>query len=354
MIQNKTLYSLSPCESYLASAMKEKLIVHQVQDTLQLQHYCSWTNCGSIYKLRWSPDSSKILISSKGSCQIYSVDDSNWKCTLQGGTLECEDFLWSPDSMSVIALSANNTIECEVTNISGLSWVDDGSIAYWDTLFSRKVCISLLCGTHIAKFENIPSLEKIDVSVSGGLIAMSNGKEIQIINVPTLRVLGKAPILQCIDDSVNIVVYREVLNLECVLQYETVNSRPYVVGKQKHEKEQLIHKMSFSYDGTFLSTVVSSSLSSVWIWDVKKVAPVCLITFINNVTDLKWCSTSNHLAVATGSDSIFIWSPTDSLSHSLEWTNQKAFPGKHLQWSDPGNLLLVYSKGCYKILSIFN
>ncbi|XP_065570332.1 WD repeat-containing protein WRAP73-like isoform X3 [Artemia franciscana] len=246
------------------------------------------------------------------------------------------------------------TIECEVTNISGLSWVDDGSIAYWDTLFSRKVCISLLCGTHIAKFENIPSLEKIDVSVSGGLIAMSNGKEIQIINVPTLRVLGKAPILQCIDDSVNIVVYREVLNLECVLQYETVNSRPYVVGKQKHEKEQLIHKMSFSYDGTFLSTVVSSSLSSVWIWDVKKVAPVCLITFINNVTDLKWCSTSNHLAVATGSDSIFIWSPTDSLSHSLEWTNQKAFPGKHLQWSDPGNLLLVYSKGCYKILSIFN
>ena len=106
-IKYSGLSSFSPNSIYLAIAKNTSLVIYDNEELKVIQKF-SFQN--TISNFLWSPDSNLILMAfyKTGICEIRSISNPKWTCTItesQSGIINC---LWTPDSRKVILFNDFN------------------------------------------------------------------------------------------------------------------------------------------------------------------------------------------------------------------------------------------------------
>ena len=106
-IKYSGLSSFSPNSVYLAIAKNTSLIIYDNEELKVIQKF-SFQN--TISNFLWSPDSTLVLMAfyKTGICEIRSISNPKWTCTInesQSGIINC---LWTPDSRKVILFNDFN------------------------------------------------------------------------------------------------------------------------------------------------------------------------------------------------------------------------------------------------------
>ena len=106
-IKYSGLSSFSPNSLYLAIAKNTSLIIYDNEELKVIKKF-SFSN--TINKFLWSPDSTLILIAfyKTGICEVRSITNPKWTCTItesQSGIINC---LWTPDSRKIILFNDFN------------------------------------------------------------------------------------------------------------------------------------------------------------------------------------------------------------------------------------------------------
>ncbi len=106
-IKYSGLSAFSPNSVYLAIAKTNSLIIYDNEELKVIQKF-SFQN--PISKFLWSPDSSLVLMAfyKTGICEVRSISNPKWTCTInesQSGIINC---LWTPDSRKIILFNDFN------------------------------------------------------------------------------------------------------------------------------------------------------------------------------------------------------------------------------------------------------
>ena len=106
-IKYSGLSSFSPNSVYLAIAKNTSLVIYDNEELKVIQKF-SFQN--TISNFLWSPDSSLVLMAfyKTGICEIRSISNPKWTCTInesQSGIINC---LWTPDSRKIILFNDFN------------------------------------------------------------------------------------------------------------------------------------------------------------------------------------------------------------------------------------------------------
>ena len=106
-IKYSGLSSFSPNSVYLAIAKNTSLVIYDNEELKVIQKF-SFQN--TISNFLWSPDSTLVLMAffKIGICEIRSISNPKWTCTInesQSGIINC---LWTPDSRKVILFNDFN------------------------------------------------------------------------------------------------------------------------------------------------------------------------------------------------------------------------------------------------------
>ena len=106
-IKYSGLSSFSPNSLYLAIAKNTSLIIYDNEELKVIKKY---TFPNTISKFLWSPDSSLLLMAfyKTGQCEVRSISEPKWTCTItesQSGIINC---LWTPDSRKIILFNDFN------------------------------------------------------------------------------------------------------------------------------------------------------------------------------------------------------------------------------------------------------
>lgn len=98
------LCDFSPDGSMIASVANHRLSIRSSSD-LNLIH--TFTCEESINFIQWSPDSQLILCGIRKSSliQVFKIDDTDWKCKIDEGSVGLVEAQWSPDSRNILSTS---------------------------------------------------------------------------------------------------------------------------------------------------------------------------------------------------------------------------------------------------------
>ena len=101
LINYSGLCSFSPNSTFLSIAKNTSLIIYSTS-TLLITHKFIFPN--QITQIEWSPDSTLILISffKNGLCEIRSVTNPNWICSINQSQSGIINSRWTPDSRKII------------------------------------------------------------------------------------------------------------------------------------------------------------------------------------------------------------------------------------------------------------
>ena len=101
IINYSGLFSFSPNSTFLSIAKNTSLIIYSTS-TLLITHKFAFPN--QITQIEWSPDSTLILISffKNGLCEIRSVTNPNWICSINQSQSGIIYSRWTPDSRKII------------------------------------------------------------------------------------------------------------------------------------------------------------------------------------------------------------------------------------------------------------
>ena len=81
---------------------------------------------------------------------------------------------------------------------------------------------------------------------------------------------------------------------------------------------------------------------AVWLWDVASLSQVVLLKQMSAIRALVWHPTRQLLAIATGSGSIYFWSPSGCLCAQIP--TDRNFSVMGICWAPDGSTLLVMDK----------
>ena len=106
-IKYSGLSSFSPNAVYLAIAKNTSLVIYDNEELKVIQKF---TFQNTISNFLWSPDSTLVMMAfyKTGLCEIRSISNPKWTCTInesQSGIINC---LWTPDSRKVILFNDFN------------------------------------------------------------------------------------------------------------------------------------------------------------------------------------------------------------------------------------------------------
>ena len=101
------LCEFSPNSTFLSIVKNTSLIIYSTS-TLLITHKFSFPN--QITQISWSPDSTLILISffKNGLCEIRSVTNPNWICSINQSQSGIIFSRWTPDSRKIIIINDFN------------------------------------------------------------------------------------------------------------------------------------------------------------------------------------------------------------------------------------------------------
>lgn len=147
--------------------------------------------------------------------------------------------------------------------------------------------------------------------------------------------------------SGSLVVYQEVIESTGQSRYEVL-SDPHAVrvpsikpDSSKPNPRIGVSLIAFSSDNRYLATRNDNQPTAVWVWDISRLSLCSLLLHEHHVRCMAWDPAQTRLAIATGTNKIYMWSPEGSLA--VVMPNEAAFPIQQLQWQKDGSTMLLLS-----------
>ena len=166
-IKYSALSSFSPNSVYLAIAKNTSLIIYDNEELKVIQKF-SFPNILSNFL--WSPDSSLVLMAfyKSGLCEIRSISNPKWTCTInesQSGIINC---LWTPDSRKIILFNDFNV------RLSIWSLVDKSTVYINSPKFNDKCITFCEKGNFMALGERQSGKDFIGIYFTGDFSLVSH------------------------------------------------------------------------------------------------------------------------------------------------------------------------------------
>lgn len=277
-----------------------------------------------------------------------------------GENRKCKDYIsiFDVDSWQMVKI-----FECETEDMASLEWSPDGRvICVADNMLWYKVLIYAMDGRCLAKYKAYDwalGVRKICWSPTSQFMAVASyDKKVRVLNHITWKSLSE------FEHSANIsagTVYKEEELKPRLPVGEEIGPSTIFSIQSKYEISQLPSNVpnippdldkpnpkigaswvEFSPDNKYLASIDESMKSTVFIWNMQKLSLYVVLNQVSPVKSIKWDPKSSRLALATGNDKIYMWSPSGCVS--VQVPVGAAFHVHSLAWHPHGDSLILMSK----------
>ena len=97
-----------------------------------------------------------------------------------------------------------------------------------------------------------------------------------------------------------------------------------------------VSKMCWSFDSKYLATKSENSSNTVYIWDMTSLKLHVILIHQSPIKSMHWSACSIHLAIATASPRIFIWSLGGASVCDIPIEGAKEFLVHKVKWNPNG------------------
>ncbi|KAK3104488.1 hypothetical protein FSP39_003317 [Pinctada imbricata] len=363
-----------------ASVVEFRLVVRDV-DTLQIQNLYTcldtiqcievwsieqpeWTckideGSAGLCGVQWSPDGRHVLTTADFNLRITvwslvtksvsyirypkqcqkGIDFSNGgKYMALAERRDCKDFI------SIFACSSWELVkhfETETDDLAGLQWSPDGRVVgVWESPLTYKILLYSIDGRCLARYsayENALGIKSLAWSATSQFLAIGSFDE----KVVYKEVETRAPLPPGKDvDAPTAALFTPQSKYEVL---ECPSKIPVVKPDTTKANPKLgVGALAFSHDCKYLYTKNDNMPHTLWIWDVPRLQLCAVLIQGAPIKCIEWDPTQSRLALCTGTNKMYMWSPAGSLA--VEVPVEGAFNVHCLKWHSEGNTVLLLGK----------
>ncbi|WAR26717.1 WRP73-like protein [Mya arenaria] len=278
---------------------------------------------------------------------------------------DCQDFI------SIFASSSWELLkhfESSTEDLAGLRWSPDSSVlCVWDNPLNYLVMLYSLDGRCLSKFSAYDyalGIKTLTWSPTSQFLALgSYDEKLRLLNHVTWKTITSFSHPETVDENSG-VVYKEVetrtpkpvkSNLTDIptaalfspqSKYE-VQSGPVKIpivkpDTNKANPKRGIGLAAFSSDCKYMFSRNDNMPHTLWIWDIQKLSACAIIIQNAPIKHVEWDPTRTRLALCTGVNKLYMWSPAGSLC--VEVPVEGTFQVHSLKWHPDGGSLLLLGK----------
>lgn len=141
---------------------------------------------------------------------------------------------------------------------------------------------------------------------------------------------------------------KEEVDVYCNIMIDKLQELPVKIKTQMAEPDKPnplvgISIVAWSYDSKLLATCEDSMPHCLWIWDMETLELTNLLIHYNAIKSVSWSPNSLHLALATGTSQIFLWSKEGASVCTIP-LQAKDFSAQRVEWNPKGRSLIVIDR----------
>ncbi|XP_043531980.1 WD repeat-containing protein WRAP73 [Chiloscyllium plagiosum] len=334
---------------------------------------------------RWSPDGRHILNTTEFHLRITvwslctkSVSYIKYPKTCQHGMdftknghyMALAERRDCKDHISIFVCSEWQLLrhfETETQDLAGIEWSPNSCVlAVWDSCLEYKILLYSLDGRLLSTYSAYEwslGVKSVAWSPSSQLLAIgSYDEKVRMLNHVTWGKLAELEHLPTIRNPKSITAQRmEFLSSFCwgtitfsmlsLLIHLSVSDEicqpPVELLVVKPDADRANPKLgvgmlAFSPDNRFLATRNDNLPNTVWIWDVQKLKQYVVLEQLSAVKSFQWDPCRTRLAICTGSNKVYLWSPAGCLT--VQIPAEGSFQVLSLHWHPNGESIMLLSK----------
>lgn len=270
----------------------------------------------------------------------------------------------------------------ETADLAGLSWSPDSTVlCIWDSVLDYKVLLYSLDGRCLATYsayEHALGIKCVKWSPTSQFLAIGSfDQKLRILNHVTWKTVVEHFHPASLEAGTAI-VYIEVeskrgrvkTTLGPVSGLQSRIDSSLFLSQSKYEMQEFpatipstkpdpekpnpklgVSTISFSPDSRYVATRNDNMPNAVWVWDVVNLRLSVVLQQANPVREIKWDPTQPRLAVCTGNNKLYLWSPAGCVSVTVPV--EASFTVQRLAWNPTGKSLVLIGSShfcvCYTL-----
>lgn len=333
--------------------------------------------------IRWSPDSRHILTTAdfhlritvwslvnKGVSYIkhpkacpQGVDfTADGRYLAVAERRDCKDYVSIFDAISWQLVKH---VDPETDDLAGVQWSPSARVlCIWESCLTYKVlffsleghCLATYCAYDLAL-----GIKCVAWSSTSQFVAIgSYDEKLRILNNLTWKSITELSHPATIGNA-NVLVYREMPKAAQMLATKTAPTMQSAGGSTHYEIVQGnvsvpvvkpdsnkanprmgVGSASFSNGSRYLYTKNENMPTALWIWDVTKLKQTALLLQDAPIRAVSWDPVHSRLALCTGSNNLYMWSPSGTLS--VQIPGDTSFNVLDLKWHPKGKCLVLINR----------
>ncbi|ELU06120.1 hypothetical protein CAPTEDRAFT_5701 [Capitella teleta] len=333
---------------------------------------------------RWSPDSRHVLTTADFHLRVtvWSLLDKSvsyikypkacqkgMDFSREGKYLALAERRDCKDCVSIFLCSTWRLVkhfETDTDDLAGVEWSPDSRVlCLWESSLQYRILLYSLDGRCLSSFSAYDlalGIKTVAWSPSSQFVAIgSYDQKVRLLNHVTWKTIVEHDHPALINAAPTTVVYREVTQRSSVLQEgqsaTPVASKcwcPYDVTEADVEvacvKPDLnkanprvgIGALAFSANSRYFYTRNDNMPNALWVWDVQKLAQRVVLLQESPITNVEWDPCQSRLALCTGNNRVYMWSPAGCLS--VQVPSEASFTVQSVRWHPDGQVLLLVGK----------
>jgi len=306
-------------------------------------------------------------------CYIFTNDG---KYMLLAERRDCKDYcsIFSCGSWELL-----KHFELATEDLEGVLWSPNGTtFAAWESPLEYKVLVYNVEGQCLSKFEpnkfeNVMlGVKCVNWSSSGQILAIgSYDQKIRFLNNVTYRQIIEFEHPSKIS-SKDMIIYKEVENRAATRIVEQISLDELTLNESSAQKSSMnspsryelfngalqiaaikpdldkpnpklgVSLIEFSPDNQYMYSKNDSMPNILWIWNLKTLKLMNVLIQTMAIKHVSWDPTQDRLALCTGNNKIYMWSPHGCIS--VETPCEASFLIQSLKWNRDGNSLMLVGK----------
>lgn len=386
-----SVMSWSPDSQYLMCAQYKRRVV-QVWSMQDPEWVCKLDEgLAGLSHACWSPDGCNILTSTE-----FQLRRTIWSLTnksihyIQFPKFSDKGYDFSNDGKFMVMAERKDFkdflgiyhtrdwklvkhFQVETEDMTDVKWApDDRYIAAWDSCLEYRLVIYTPDGRKIHQYqayEHALGIKHVQWSPSGNFLAVGSYDEVcRLFNNVTWKPLGEHNHPSPLTKDSGAVIYHERLvdkNGEELEMKESITGRKsalpvpgnapskYAIAQTPFAVPQLIPPVDvaepkmgvgivkFSADDLYMATVNENMPTTVWVWDIQKLALCSVLSHRKPIKSIMWDPCRHRMCISTSNSKLYLWSPEGC---SIVDVPLPDFIVRKAEWSPDGNSLLLMDK----------
>ncbi|EFJ50847.1 hypothetical protein VOLCADRAFT_73435 [Volvox carteri f. nagariensis] len=339
--------------------------------------------------VRWSPDGCSVLVVAEFALRVTVWSLTDRKCRyLRGPKHVDRGVAFSADGAHMAVLERSDMkdwasvydtrtwseaahFQLSTSDAADLAWSPEGCVlAVWDSCLKYKVVLvnprnGSPLATYSAYDHEALGVKLCSWSPAGELLAVGSfDRCARLLDHVTWQPLLTAEHPQAVTAPAGVLVFREVRGRELgwgagepdepavpasrlhdpaarssYVLADLPASVPFAKPALDAPSPKLgVGRCAWSGDGRYLATLEDSSGNAVWLWDLTAMELVAVLLHLAPVTDLAWGPRGSTLALVTGTNKVFLWTPGGATIAMLPLPTLQAFG---CCWNNTATTLLL-------------